>query len=147
MTDKPATSTNQVRPQESRTQSGGSTPFGNSSMSPAAHPAGGDPVRRDLGGKTDDPYKKTDPSKEIDTSAKGNATRLGGPNDDAGEGHKGPRTDATTERSDNRSQGDRPNAWTQPTRPNEQGQSIERGNSGADRSTLGKEPEVKKSNS
>ena len=81
MTDEPTTKTDSIRPADVCTPSGGSPSIATPSTSPAPRSSFADPVRREFG---DNP-------------------------DDAGEGHKGPRVDATTVPSDTRSQGDRSN--------------------------------------
>lgn len=80
-----------------------------------------DPVRRDFGDKPDDASKRIDPSKPNDKGAKNDPPRSGEESDeDAGEGHKGPRVDATRVSADSRPQGDRSspsNQQRQPTQP------------------------------
>ncbi len=111
MTDEPTKSADQ-RNQEPRTQTGGSSKTGSSSKSPGSSPTLGDPKRLEYGDKTDDESEKMDKSESDEMSTKGHSSRFGGQNDqDAGEGHKGPRTSGST---DSRTQGDRSGSANQP---------------------------------
>jgi hypothetical protein len=104
MTDEPKANTGQVRPQEFPAQSGRSTSGDGRSTSPSPGSTFGDPAPLEFGDKPDDGSKTADPSKTSEESAKGNNPRSAEESDeDAGEGHKGPRVDATTVPSDHRS--------------------------------------------
>jgi hypothetical protein len=76
MTDRSTNSTDAIRPEPGRTPSGDSATTGTQPTVPI-----GEPVRRDVG---DEP-KKLDPAAPTEAI-----------DDDAGEGHKGPRVDATS---------------------------------------------------
>jgi hypothetical protein len=75
MTDESTTQRDPSRSSESRSGAGAST-------TPATKPGLGDPARHDFGDKTERTNPKTDPTADKDQQ-------------DAGEGHKGPRVDAT----------------------------------------------------
>jgi len=138
MTDEPKTETTPIRPQESRTQSGGSP-----STLPASSSSYGDPVRREFGDMPDDVSRKTEPSQVDDRRAKSESPRFGGGDDDAGEGHKGPLGEVTTP-SDRRSQGDRSNVPSQSTQPTQKApQTSVHGSSGSDCSTSSSQSEAK----
>lgn len=150
MTDQPTTKTDQARFQESRTQSGGTSSSGGQSTSPPASPTIGDPARRGFGDKTDDESKRTDPSRANYKSTQGDVPGSGDQDDDdAGEGHKGPRVDSTTVSSDRRSPGDRSSPSSEQNRPNRPTPQTQKapptnvpGNSGGDCSSSKKTPEA-----
>ena len=109
MTDKPTNRTDSVRPENSRPQSSGSSNRGSSSTAPSG-PTLDDPKRFSYGDKTDEANKRPDQSR----SGKGNSPRLDDDtDDDAGEGHKGPRGGTTSMPADNRMQSDRANPTSQ----------------------------------
>lgn len=105
MTDE--TKNEQMPDQASRKGSGGSATFGAQPKAPASSFPVGDPTRRDFGDRTDDESRKLNPTDcDTDDDTKG-ARSEDRSNDDAGEGHKGPRVEAKTGSSDDRTQRDR----------------------------------------
>lgn len=95
MTDESTTMPDQSRTSESRSALPRSSGSSQSTTLPSK-PGSGDPARHDFGDKPDKAPVRADPSKTEDSSVKRSEQRFGGEGDDAGEGHKGPRVDATS---------------------------------------------------
>lgn len=124
MTDDPKHQAEAVRDQETRPTTittattpsmGGVKPAGDRpAQTPTSNPAPGDPIHRPQGDRRDD---ASDTSKGSGKSAWTSGTGANKPAvDDAGEGHKGPRTDVKPSTTDARAQGDREHA-APPSKP------------------------------
>lgn len=111
MNSESTTNDDQRSTQDSGSQRAGSSQS-STSTSPKPVRTDSDPSRRDSGERKDESSSRTDKSNPDNKPG----MREGEHEDDAGEGHKGPRTDITTASGGDRSKGERANAPGQPQR-------------------------------
>jgi hypothetical protein len=115
MTDQPVEKSDQSRPQDAHKTGGGSSSGEARRPSTAPSSTLRDPAGLEFGDKTADSSKQTDVAKANDMNTRTQTPKSSADSHaDDGEGHKGPRVDASNAPADNRSNPNRPASANQP---------------------------------